>query len=94
MGIGYSEHCDTSKYRSSHRKCSVKKGVLRNFGKFTGKYLCQSLFFNKVAGLKKRLWHRCFPVNFAKNLRAPLFTEQLSYRIPLRDRFCKWCFLR
>ena len=28
-----------------------KKGVLRNFAKFTGKHLCQSLFFNKVAGL-------------------------------------------
>ena len=27
---------------------SVKKGVLRNFAKFTGKHLCQSLFFNKV----------------------------------------------
>ena len=37
-------------YRSSHRRCSVKKGVLRNFAKFTGKHLCQSLFFNKVAG--------------------------------------------
>ena len=24
-----------------------KKGVLRNFAKFTGKHLCQSLFFNK-----------------------------------------------
>ena len=23
-----------------------KKGVLRNFAKFTGKHLCQSLFFN------------------------------------------------
>ena len=30
---------------------SVRKGVLRNFAKFTGKHLCQSLFFNKVAGL-------------------------------------------
>ena len=39
------------KNRSSHRRCSVKKGVLRNFAKFTGKDLCQSLFFNKVAGL-------------------------------------------
>ena len=29
-----------------------KKGVLRNFSKFTGKHLCQSLFFNKVASLK------------------------------------------
>ena len=33
--------------RSSHRRCSIKKGVLGNFVKFTGKYLCQRLFFNK-----------------------------------------------
>ena len=33
-------------YRSSHRRCSVTEGVLRNFAKFTGKHLCQSLFFN------------------------------------------------
>ena len=35
--------------RSNHRRCSVKI-VLRTFAKFTGKHLCQSLFFNKVAG--------------------------------------------
>ena len=29
-----------------------KKGVLRNFAQFTGKHLYQSLFFNKVAGLR------------------------------------------
>ena len=29
-----------------------EKSVLRYFSKFTGKYLCQSLFFNKVAGLR------------------------------------------
>ena len=28
-----------------------EKRVLRNFAKFTGKHLWQSLFFNKVAGL-------------------------------------------
>ena len=50
----------------------MKKGVLRKIGKFTGKHLCQSHFFNKVAGLrpeillKKRLWQRCFRVSFAK----------------------------
>ena len=27
--------------------------------------------------LKKRLWHRCFPVNFGKFLRTPFFTEHL-----------------
>ena len=38
--------------RSSHWRCSVRKGVLRNFAKFTGKHLCESLFLNKVAGLR------------------------------------------
>ena len=33
------------------QRCSVKKGVIRNFAKFTWKHLCQSFFFNKVAGL-------------------------------------------
>ena len=36
-------------YRSSHWRCSLTDVVLRNFAKFTGKHLCQSLFFNKVA---------------------------------------------
>ena len=40
----------TKMSRSSHQRCSAKKGVLRNFTKFTGKHLCQSLFFNKVDG--------------------------------------------
>ena len=63
--------------RSSHQWCSMKKGVHRNFTKFTGKHLCQSLFFNKVASLrpavllKTRLWHRCFHVNFVKFQRTP-----------------------
>ena len=55
----------------------MKKGALINCTKFTGKHLCQSLFFNKFAGLraatllKKKLWHMCLPVNFAKFLRTP-----------------------
>ena len=39
-------------FRSSHQRCSIQKGVLRNFTKFAGKHQCQSLFFNEVAGLK------------------------------------------
>ena len=42
--------------RSSHWRCSVRKGVLRNLAKFTGKHLCQSLLFNKVAGLSQQLY--------------------------------------
>ena len=46
-------------------------GVHNNFAIFPGKHLCCSPFFNKVATLmKKRLQHRCFPVNFAKVLRV------------------------
>ena len=46
---------DSTKNRSSHQRCSVRKGVLSNFTKFRGKHLCQSLFFSKVAGLKLTL---------------------------------------
>ena len=42
-------------FSSSHWRCSVRKGVLRNSAKFTGKHLWQSLFFSKVAG-----WGDCF----------------------------------
>ena len=35
--------------RSSRLEVFYKKGALRNLAKFTGKHLCQSLFFNKVA---------------------------------------------
>ena len=34
--------------RTSHRKCSVKKGVLKTFAIFTGKHLCWSLFLIKL----------------------------------------------
>ena len=43
-------------FRSSHRKCSVRKDVLKTFAKFTEKHLCQSLFFNKVVGQSLQLY--------------------------------------
>ena len=49
---------DRHSYRSSHQRCSIKIGVLKNFSKFTGKHLFLSL------------WHRCFPVNFEKFLQT------------------------
>ena len=69
--------------KSNRPEVFSKRGVLRNFAKFKGKHLCQSLFFIKVAGLrpatllKKRIWHRCFPMNFSKFLRIPFLTEHL-----------------
>ena len=70
---------------SSHSEVFHKKGVFRNFTKFTGKHLCQSIFINKIADLrpatllKKRLWHRCFPVNFVKFLKTPFLIEHLRW---------------
>ena len=72
-------------YRSSHWRCSVTKGIFRNFAKFTENHQSQGSFFIKVAGLrsttllKKRLWHRCFPVNCAKFLKTPFLTEHLRW---------------
>ena len=38
--------------KSSRPEVFCQKSILRNFVKFTGKHLCQSLFFNKVAALR------------------------------------------
>ena len=54
--------------RSTRSQMFFKIAVLNIFVKFTGKHLCQRLVFNNIAGLKQRLLHRCFPVNFAKIL--------------------------
>ena len=57
--------------RSSHRRCSVRNGILRKLAKFTGKHLCKSLFFNKVSGLRpltllKRRLTQVFSYEFCK----------------------------
>ena len=62
-------------FRGSHQSCSIEKGFLKTFAKFTGKHLRQCVFFNKVRSatlLKKRLRRRCFPVNLTKFLRRPV----------------------
>ena len=70
-------------------RCPLKIGLLRDFSKFTEKYLYQSVFFNKVAGprpetlLKYRLWHEFYPVNFTKFLRTP-FLQNTFKRLHLK----------
>ena len=68
--------------RSSRLEVLCKKGVLRNFTKFTRKHLYQSLFFN-------RLWHRCFPVNFTKFLRTLFLTEHLRWLLLYYHCYCQ-----
>ena len=94
------EEIKPDSYRRSRPEVFCKEGALRNFAKFTEKHQCQSLFFNKVAGLgpatllKKKLWHWCFPVNFAKFLRTPFFTEHLRWLLlfiaNLRKTYGSW----
>ena len=55
-------------------RCSVRKGVFRN---------CS---LRPATLFKKRLWHKCFPVNYAKFLRTTF------YRTPPDGCFCKWRF--
>ena len=57
--------------RSSRTEVFCKKVILRNFKKFTGKHLCQSLFFNKVAGstynfIKKETLEQVFSCEFCE----------------------------
>ena len=52
--VNHATNSVTECFRRSHQRCFIKKGVLRNFTKFTGKHLCQSLLFNKVVGLGLR----------------------------------------
>ena len=62
-----------------------KKGVLRNFAKFTGKHLCQSLFFNKVAGacnfIKKETPAQVFSCAFCEISKNTFSTEHLLWML-------------
>ena len=46
-----------SRDRRSRPEVFCKKGVLRNLANSTGKHLCQSLYFNKVAGLSPQAYN-------------------------------------
>ena len=65
------------------QKCSVKKVFLEIFQNSQENTCARVSFLIKLQAcvtlLKKRLWHRCFPVNFAKFLRTPFFTEHLRW---------------
>ena len=41
---------EVKQFRSNHRRCSVRKVILRNFAKFTGNHLCQSLLRETASG--------------------------------------------
>ena len=72
-------------YRSSHRRRSVRKGVLKKLANFTGKHLCWSYLFKMLILLltKKRNQHKYFSVKFAKFLRTSI-SKNICERLLLK----------
>ena len=66
------------KHRSSHQRCSVRKGALKNFTKFTGKNPCKSLFFNKIAYLRQFFLIDVYCVNGTNSRKNPKNTIMKS----------------
>ena len=64
--------------RSSHWRCSVGKVFLKIL-QISQENTCVGMLLTKFVKsfIKKRLQHRCFPVNFAKFLRTHFFNELL-----------------
>ena len=68
-------------------RCSVKKVFLEIWqnsqkstcGKVYFSIKLQALGLRPATLLKKRLWRRCFPVNFAKFRRTPFLIEHLRW---------------
>lgn len=83
-----SENIKKSFQRKEQLEVLCKKGVTKNFAKFTRNTLCRSLFSNRVVGLrtatlfKKRLRNKRFLVSFQKFERTPF------YRRTPGDCFC------
>ena len=81
--------------RSKRQEVFCKTGVLKNFGKLTGKHLYRSLFFNKVADLRpaalaeKRLQHRSLPENLRWLL---LDLRQFWWNSNSRRYTCVWIY--
>ena len=66
----------TENYRSSHWRCSVKKGVLNNFANLTRKHLCWMFLLIKLQSWGSLTWIKrgsntgVFPMKFAKVFRT------------------------
>ena len=72
------------------RRCSVKKLFLEISQNSQENTCVRVSFLIKLQAtpatlLKKRLWQRCFPVNFAKFLRTPFLKEHLWWLLLKTD---------
>ena len=84
------------RHRNSQNTEAATECFPKNFRKFIGKCPCQSLFFNKVAGLrpanllKKRLQHKCLSENFVKSLRTTFFFLQATVSQNMKAYAWQW----
>ena len=68
------------KKTGSRPEMFCKKGVLRNFTKFTGEHLCQSLFFFLASNfIKKEILKQLFSCEFCE-----------TFKTPFLARLCMW----
>ena len=81
---------ETPNFEGLHRKknCAfpLRKKEKKSFSDLTWKsqeqlpeVLCKKGVLRPATLLKKRLWHKCFPVNFAKFLRTPFSVDHLRW---------------
>ena len=76
------------------QSCYVKK-VFLEISPSSQENNCARTSFNKVTGLRlttllrKRLWHKCFSVNFVKFLRTPFYIEHLWWLL-LKIKMAKY----
>ena len=84
-------------YRRSHRRCSMEKGVLKYFAKFTRKYLYESHLCNEVDTcnfIKKEQLAQLFSCEFCEISKNTFFTEPLwtNAHDPLTKSLSNWAF--
>ena len=83
--------CFTVNKRISCLKVFYKTDILKNFAKFTGKHLCQSLFSRSVTSLKKETVAQLFSCEFCE-----IFKNSFFYKTPpvaasvIRPHFISW----
>ena len=77
--------------RNNHQKSSIKTGVLQ-VSQNSQESACARIYLlilRPISLLKKRLWHRCLPVDFVKFKRT-LFLQNSSWQL-LFDRSKRIC---
>ena len=96
-------HCELSR-ADSKQLCSIfgnheQKPGAKKFAKFTGKHLCKSLFFNKIAGLtcniiKKKTLAQVFSCEFCEFFKNTFFTEHFRTTAPGFIEHLRWMRLK